>query len=578
LRAKAARYLAEAGRSALERRADREAVNYLRSAMERVDGDSAEGPTRAEILPRLARAHQHLGDFEAAVELWSAGLRAVSEDRAEHFELTRALGMAHFWCGRHAEAHEHLDLGLQAAVAAGDDRAVVRLRINKTHCLQELGRGDEAMDTARPALPIAEKLGDPHLLARVHRALSLLHVWIGPPDSAKKHGERAIELARQVGDVAIEFWARWGLAVLAGMTGDTDEMAVAIDQMSELAERARSPVLRLWTTELAIELAYGRGDWDVGLALAEQAIVLARSLHQRTLLPRLLVWASLFYVGRGQLEQAQALVDEAAEISGIERKDAPVDVHRVVPAYIGLAHYLVGLGDYQDAIAAAEKGLRIAEGTGYILWAVHRLLPILAEACLWAGDIDRAEEVGARLRKYSERLDHKIGLAWADATDALVRWKRGDAAGAIDLMRQAAKALEDIPMIPYGARIRRQMAGRLAEIGDIEGSIEELKRVHETFVHLGAEFELEKTRMMFREVGHRPPPKGVGEGMAGLTGRELEVARLVAQRKSNKAIGKELGMATRTASTHLSNIYQKLGITQRGELADLVREQRLLDD
>jgi DNA-binding CsgD family transcriptional regulator len=59
--------------------------------------------------------------------------------------------------------------------------------------------------------------------------------------------------------------------------------------------------------------------------------------------------------------------------------------------------------------------------------------------------------------------------------------------------------------------------------------------------------------------------------MAGLTGRELEVARLVARRLSNKAIGKELGMAARTASTHLSNIYQKLGVSSRGELADLVR-------
>ena len=47
--------------------------------------------------------------------------------------------------------------------------------------------------------------------------------------------------------------------------------------------------------------------------------------------------------------------------------------------------------------------------------------------------------------------------------------------------------------------------------------------------------------------------------------------RMVARRMSNKAIGKELGMAPRTASTHLSNIYQKLGITSRGELADVVR-------
>ena len=105
----------------------------------------------------------------------------------------------------------------------------------------------------------------------------------------------------------------------------------------------------------------------------------------------------------------------------------------------------------------------------------------------------------------------------------------------------------------------------------IEEATAELKHVHDIFVKLGADEELEKARMQFREIGHRPPPKGVGEGVAGLTSRELEVARLVARRLSNKAIGKELGMATRTASTHLSNIYQKLGISSRGELADLIR-------
>ncbi|HSH74687.1 MAG TPA: helix-turn-helix transcriptional regulator, partial [Longimicrobiales bacterium] len=69
-----------------------------------------------------------------------------------------------------------------------------------------------------------------------------------------------------------------------------------------------------------------------------------------------------------------------------------------------------------------------------------------------------------------------------------------------------------------------------------------------------------------------PPARRIGDGVAGLTPRELEVARLVVLRKSNKAIGKELSMATRTASTHLSNIYQKLGIASRGELADIIRE------
>ncbi|HKJ03574.1 MAG TPA: LuxR C-terminal-related transcriptional regulator, partial [Longimicrobiales bacterium] len=88
----------------------------------------------------------------------------------------------------------------------------------------------------------------------------------------------------------------------------------------------------------------------------------------------------------------------------------------------------------------------------------------------------------------------------------------------------------------------------------------------------------EKTRIQFREVGHRAPPRGAGEGMAGLTERELEIARHVARRKSNKAIGKELAISPRTVSTHLSNIFQKLDVASRAELGDLVREQGLLGE
>ena len=209
---------------------------------------------------------------------------------------------------------------------------------------------------------------------------------------------------------------------------------------------------------------------------------------------------------------------------------------------------------------------------------IHRLLPIYAEASLWAGDIDLAAELGRRLREHADAMNHPLGSAWADACEAMVQWKRGDPEGGAVLMRRAAERLEAIPMIPYAARVRRQLAGRLAEIGDEEGALSELRRVHDVFVKLGAELELEKARMQFREIGQRPPPRGAGEGIAGLTPRELEIALLVARRKSNKAIGKELGISPRTASTHLSNMFQKLDVSNRGELADLVRAEGLLEE
>jgi DNA-binding CsgD family transcriptional regulator len=126
-------------------------------------------------------------------------------------------------------------------------------------------------------------------------------------------------------------------------------------------------------------------------------------------------------------------------------------------------------------------------------------------------------------------------------------------------------------MLPDAARLRRQLAGRLAETGDRAAALVELRRVHDMFARMGAESELAKARGMFREIGAKPPARPATSGADGLTGREIEIAQMVADRKSNKAIGKLLDISPRTVSTHLSNIFRKLDVASRGELADYVR-------
>ena len=105
----------------------------------------------------------------------------------------------------------------------------------------------------------------------------------------------------------------------------------------------------------------------------------------------------------------------------------------------------------------------------------------------------------------------------------------------------------------------------------------ELRRAHEVLAHIGAQRELDATREQLRELGARPPVRSTTTGVGGLTGRELEIVRLVAARRSNKEIGQALGISARTASTHLSNIFAKLNVASRGELADLAREGGLVE-
>lgn len=579
---KAVKYLAAAGRSALAKSANREAAGYLSTALDQVDlvGADEHGLGVGALVEDLARARQRLGEYDAALALWErARVEAESlGDAGRLAAIERRIGLALNWTGRYEEAIAHYEAGQAAARAAGDERLDARLRLAIGSVLLELGRREEAEAQARAALAIAERLGDAPLLARVHRALQVLHVFTGPPQLAREHGERAIAIAQASGETFVEWSAHWGMAMLGGLTGNAREVALHVDESDRLADQLRSPVLKLWTAEVSIEYASGTGDWERGIALGEKTIATARALNQRTLLPRLLVWVGLMRLGRGELDIAKRHFDEAWRLSGADgsRAGRPLDVHTVVPAHVGRAAWHVYMHEYHEAIAVGERGLEIADRTGYVAWAIHRLVPLIAEAALWVQDWRRAEMYGERLRRESEALGHRLGMAWADACAGLMRMlQANDKAGAVAQLASAADQLDAVPFVDHAARLRRKLADAYNESGDRESAVRELRRIHDVFVRLGAQRALDDTREKLRELGSRPPTRSTTAGMAGLTGREVEICRLVAERKSNKEIGAALGISPRTVSTHLSNIFEKLEVDSRGALTDLVRAQGL---
>ena len=575
---KAVKYLAAAGREALAKYANREAANYLSAALALVENGDPGGDERVAsgLVEDLARARQRLGEYEAA-----RTLLARARDDAARFDeparlaaIERRIGLACYWTGQYEDALEHYDLGLGAARDAGDDLLYARIQISKGACLQELGRHEEAVAEIEGALAVAERLGDDAVLARVHRALVVLYAWTGPSERAREHGLRALALAETSGQKSVACTAHWALGMLEGFTGNAAGAAYHIAESERLADEVRSPLLRIWTAELAVEHASATGDWDAAVALGERSIAIARSLSQRTLLPRLLVWCALIYLARGDRERGKRYLDEAWTLSGADGPaDRPLDVHTVVPAHTGRAAYHLELREYQKAIEVGEAGLAIADRPGYVVWAIHRLLPIIAEAAMWLRDWDRAERIGARLRHDSQRFGQRLGLAWADGCDALVAMlKDKDWDRAVVLLRDAAERMEAIPYVNDAARLRKMLAKVLTEMGDREGAMRELRHVHDIFARLGADRELTATRDQLRELGARPPARAPTAGVGGLTGREVDIARLVSERKSNKEIGRLLGISARTVSTHLSNIFAKLSVSSRGELADLVRE------
>ena len=213
------RYLAAAGRDALESRANREAERFLREATERVEaGAFTEEDTGVEIIQLeedLARVLQRLGEYGRAADHWKAALdiAVAGKDDQRAAALHRRIGQAAYFPGRYQEALSSYTEGLEHAKAAGDRSIEAHLHLYRGIALQAQGSADQARAEIETALTVAEAVADPSLLARVRRGLMILHTWLGNPEEVRKHGREAITLSERAGDRQVTFWVYWQLAV-----------------------------------------------------------------------------------------------------------------------------------------------------------------------------------------------------------------------------------------------------------------------------------------------------------------------------------------------------------------------------
>jgi DNA-binding CsgD family transcriptional regulator len=577
----AVRWLVAAGGQALLRLARREAADMLRAALDRCDAHPDLVP--ADMVPRLvdelSRLYRRLGEYQQAIAM----CRRARERAAAHDDdigiavAERRLGLSLQGLGRREEAIAHFDDGIAHAIAAGDDTLVVRTQLAKGDCLQALGLIDNAKQVVAEALATAERLDQLPLLARAHRLLLILHLWTGPAHRAWAHARSAVALAERCGERNLAWSAHWAAAVLGGLTSHTSALATHLAEATRLAAELNSPLLELRTMEIALEYRAGTGEWDRVLADGERALEMARALDQTTLLARLLHWVSGVYLQRGDMVTAQRMVQEAWTVSGAATLDLsrPFEVHGVLPAFVARTRYLDAVGERAQAIALGRQALAIADRTGYIAWAVYRLLPTVADAALAVHDVDAITLVRERLAHDAARLAHPIGTAWVGVIDGELALEAGRADDAVPHLQAAIATLESVPYPFDAARTRLRLARALVATGAREEAVREAREALGMLEKLGARPSCDDARALLRELGARLPTSRHQQLVSGLTARELEIVQLVAQRLSNKEIGARLGITSRTAGTHLANIYDKLGVRDRTALGDLAREQGL---
>jgi ATP/maltotriose-dependent transcriptional regulator MalT len=129
----------------------------------------------------------------------------------------------------------------------------------------------------------------------------------------------------------------------------------------------------------------------------------------------------------------------------------------------------------------------------------------------------------------------------------------GDASGAVTALRRSWRAWRELEAPYEAARARLLIGLACRELGDEDAAAMELEAARTVLAGLGAGPDLERLDRLAGAV----PEAG------GLTGRELEVLRLVAAGETNHAIATRLHLADKTVHRHVSNIYTKLGVSSR---------------
>jgi DNA-binding NarL/FixJ family response regulator len=140
----------------------------------------------------------------------------------------------------------------------------------------------------------------------------------------------------------------------------------------------------------------------------------------------------------------------------------------------------------------------------------------------------------------------------------------------------ASAAAADEIGLPVEAALSRALAGRaLAQAGRPEQAVTELERAAAAFHASGARRHRDAADHELRRLGchvhRRTRSREVGGvGVDALTERERQVAELVVDRRTNLEIAETLFLSPKTVETHLRNIFRKLNVDSRAEVARTV--------
>ncbi|MFL6010153.1 MAG: AAA family ATPase [Gaiellaceae bacterium] len=558
--------LREAGEGAA-RLAPASAANWFAQAL-RLLPASAPPSERIELLLARSAAQTASGHFADSHSVLLEALAIVPDDAT----VARRCAAVESLLGRHEQAGARLASAIERLPDQGSAEAVALMNELAVNLVWR-ARYDDMHVCAERAVAAARRLADPPLTAAALALLTLAESMTGAPQRAEAYRQEAMALVDSLSDEDLarhlESATRLaGTELYGGWYADGDRHATRALAVG----RATGQGGELF---LVLVMTLG-GLWRMRGKLAEAGELLDGGIEAARLLgnTHALVWSlgsrSAAALHAGDLDLALAAAQEGFDLSA----DLDEGFHSAEAA-VDLARALLEAGKPQRGVdllvghAGGEELVLIAGGP-----RAHYLETL---ALCWLA-LDRpleARRAAVAAETWASSLQLPMAIAWANRATAAVELHAGNASAAAERARLAVSGAEEVGA-PIEAALSRTLAGRaLARAGERDRAVSELRQAAATLDACGALRWRAEAERELRKLGHRihrrtSQGKTGASGLEALTARELQVARLVVDRKTNPQIAAELFLSQKTVETHLRNIFGKVDVSSRVELARAV--------
>jgi DNA-binding CsgD family transcriptional regulator len=511
-----------------------------------------------ELLEQALRATLAAGDFMRALSLTRVALDEVDRDA----EPLRAAWLLH----QRAKLVRNLGKGPgdtesreAYALVNGipDDLRKIELLADLASHTTWFDR-DAGAKIAREVAVAAERLGD--MPSKVSAILTLGRICRreGTPELGLPEVRKVADLARELGDAQNYVKAMVNLSDMLFEVGDySGSVQAARDGATEAQQFGISRSSGAFLFSNGAEALVALGRWDEADALCAQTARIdppgSLGLHWLQIRARL-------RLARGQAG-ADELVGRALSFS----RRAYLDPQLRLPQHQLTVEAAVAAGDHAGAVRAATEALADPTLHDYPRYA----LPLLVEVARLAarGDGPPPDEVLAAVDRITPRYPAELACAaqvraeLAAPGDSVAAWQR-----AVTAWREDGQ--------PYPLAVALlSLAGATAAV-DRGLAVDALEEAGSLAAKLDARPLIDAVTTLARRIGVRPGTPSTDP--QGLTDREREVLRLVAEGYSNRRIAELLYISPKTASVHVSRIIAKLEVANRVEAAAVARRLGLI--